>query len=84
MRHLQLPDKVIGWLDTAAVKAEIGRRWEVTGADVVNVISKVAQIPEDMVFREVTDRFRDIEDAARRRAWSGSARRSTPWRGAWC
>ena len=61
MRHLQLPDKVIGWLDTASVKAEIGRRWEVTGADVVNVISKVAQIPEDMVFREVTDRFKDIE-----------------------
>jgi ATP-dependent Clp protease ATP-binding subunit ClpA len=62
MRHLQLPDKVIGWLDTAAVKAEIGRRWEVTGADVVNVISTVAQIPEDMVFREVTDRFRDVHD----------------------
>jgi ATP-dependent Clp protease ATP-binding subunit ClpA len=61
MRHLQLPDKVIGWLDTAAVKAEIGRRLEVTGADVVGVISKVARIPEDMVFREVTDRFRDIE-----------------------
>ena len=32
MRHLQLPDKVIGWLDTAAVKAEIDRRWEVDGA----------------------------------------------------
>jgi ATP-dependent Clp protease ATP-binding subunit ClpA len=62
MRHLLLPDKVIGWLDTAAVKAEIGRRWEVTGADVVNVISKVARIPEDMVFREVTERFHDIED----------------------
>ena len=62
MRHLQLPDKVIGWLDTAAVRAEIGRRWEVTGSDVVNVISKVARIPEDMVFREVTNRFRDIED----------------------
>ena len=61
MRHLQLPDKVIGWLDTAAVKAEIGRRWEVTGGDVVNVISKIARIPEDMVFREVTDRFRDVE-----------------------
>ena len=61
MRHLQLPDKVIGWLDTAAVKAEIGRRWEVTGADVVNVISKIARIPEDMVFRDVTDRFHDIE-----------------------
>jgi ATP-dependent Clp protease ATP-binding subunit ClpA len=61
MRHLQLPDKVIGWLDTAAVKAEIGKRWEVTGGDVVNVISKIARIPEDMVFREVTDRFRDVE-----------------------
>src|SRR3954462_5150158 len=61
MRHLQLPDKVIGWLDPAAVKAEIGRRWEVTSNDVVNVISKIAQIPEDMVFREVSDRFRDIE-----------------------
>jgi ATP-dependent Clp protease ATP-binding subunit ClpA len=61
MRHLQLPDKVIGWLDTAAVKAEIDRRWEVTGEDVVNVISQIARIPEDMVFREVTDRFRDVE-----------------------
>ena len=30
MRHLHLPDKVIGWLDTAAVRAEIDRRWEVT------------------------------------------------------
>ncbi len=66
-RHLQLPDKVISWLDTAAVKAEIGRRWEVTGADVVNVISKVAEIPEDMVFREVTDRFRDVEERLARR-----------------
>ena len=61
MRHLQLPDKVIGWLDTAAVKAEISRRWEVDAADVVSVISKVARIPEDMVFREVTTRFRGIE-----------------------
>src|SRR5204863_11880 len=42
-------------------KAEISRRWEVTSNDVVNVISKVAQIPEDMVFREVSDRFRDME-----------------------
>ena len=62
MRHLQLPDKVIGWLDTAAVRAEIGKRWEVTGTDVVNVISKVARIPEDMVFREVTERFRNVEE----------------------
>src|SRR3954447_11156822 len=67
MRHLQLPDKVIGWLDTASVRAEIDRRWEVTGEDVVGVISQVARIPEDMVFRDVTDRFKDIEDALGRR-----------------
>ncbi len=61
MRHLQLPDKVIGWLDTASVRAEIDKRWEVSGHDVVQVISQAARIPEDMVFREVTERFRDIE-----------------------
>jgi ATP-dependent Clp protease ATP-binding subunit ClpA len=61
MRHLHLPDKVIGWLDTAAVRAEIDHRWEVTTDDVVAVISHAAQIPEDMVFRDVTDRFKDIE-----------------------
>ena len=60
-RQLQLPDKVIGWLDTAAVKAEISRRWEVSAADVVSVISQVATIPRDMVFREVSDRFSDLE-----------------------
>jgi ATP-dependent Clp protease ATP-binding subunit ClpC len=61
MRHLHLPDKVIGWLDTASVRAEIGKRLRVGAADVVTVISHVAGIPEDMVFREVTDRFRDVE-----------------------
>ncbi len=67
MRHLQLPDKVIGWLDTAAVRAEIDRRWEVSGHDVVEVISQVARIPQDMVFRDVTDRFHDIEERLGRR-----------------
>jgi len=67
MRHLHLPDKVIGWLDTASVRAEIDRRWEVTSADVVGVISNAAQIPEDMVFRDVTDRFRDSEAQLGRR-----------------
>ena len=61
MRHLRLPDKVIGWLDTAAVRTEIDRRWEVSAADVVAVISHAAQIPEDMVCRDVADRFKDIE-----------------------
>ena len=43
------------------MKAEIDRRGHVTGPDVVSVVSGAAQIPEDMVFRDVTDRFRDIE-----------------------
>ena len=60
-RHLRLPDKAIGWLDTASVRAEIDRRPEVRASDVVSVISQTARIPEDMVFRDVTDRFRDIE-----------------------
>src|SRR5436189_1816795 len=67
MRHLHLPDKVIGWLDTAAVRAEIDRRWEVKTSDVVSVISNAAQIPEDMVYRDVTDRFKDIEDRLQKR-----------------
>jgi ATP-dependent Clp protease ATP-binding subunit ClpA len=60
-RHLHLPDKVIGWLDTAAVRAEIDRplgshqrrhhRGHLArGAD-----------PKDMVFRDVGDRFKEIE-----------------------
>jgi ATP-dependent Clp protease ATP-binding subunit ClpC len=61
MRHLHLPDKVIGWLDTASVRAEMGGRSEVTRDDVVGVISHAARIPEDMVFRDVTDRFSDVE-----------------------
>ena len=67
MRHLHLPDKVIGWLDTSAVRAEIDGRSEVTSTDVIGVISNAAQIPEDMVFRDVTDRFRDIESQLGRR-----------------
>jgi ATP-dependent Clp protease ATP-binding subunit ClpA len=61
-RHLHLPDKVIGWLDTAAVRAEIDRRWEVGTEDVIEIISHASQIPKDMVFRDVGDRFRRIEE----------------------
>jgi ATP-dependent Clp protease ATP-binding subunit ClpA len=66
-RHQHLPDKVIGWLDTAAVRTEMGRRWEVRTGDVVSVISDAAQIPQDMVFRDVSERFKDIETRLRRR-----------------
>ena len=43
------------------MRAEIGRHWEVKKEDVMAVISHAAQIPEDMVYRDVTDRFKDIE-----------------------
>jgi ATP-dependent Clp protease ATP-binding subunit ClpC len=61
LRHLRLPDKVIGWLDTASVRTEMSGRGCVTPDDVVSVISDAAQIPHDMVFRDVNDRFLDIE-----------------------
>src|SRR6187455_3742098 len=66
-RHLHLPDKVIGWLDTASVRAEIDRRWEVQSDDIVEVISHSAQIPGDMVFRDVGDRFKEIEQRLSKR-----------------
>ena len=66
-RHLHLPDKVIGWLDTAAVRAEIDRRRNVTSRDVIAVISDAAQVPKDMVFRDVSDRFKDVEQCLSRR-----------------
>ena len=62
MRSLRLPDKAIGWLDTAAVKVEINRLDRpVTKDDVIEVISQEADIPRDMIFRDTTDRFKDIE-----------------------
>jgi ATP-dependent Clp protease ATP-binding subunit ClpA len=67
MRHQHLPDKVIGWLDTAAVRTEMNRRWDVRADDVVSVISNAAHIPEDMVMRDVSDRFKDIEGRLQRR-----------------
>ena len=67
MRHLRLPDKAIGWLDTAAVRAEMDGRIEVTGQDVTRVVSDAAGIPEDMVSRDVTARFKNIESRLQQR-----------------
>jgi ATP-dependent Clp protease ATP-binding subunit ClpA len=67
LRHHRLPDKVIGWLDTAAVRAEMARQWEVRRDDVVAVIAHTAQIPKDMVCRDVSDRFAGIEARLQRR-----------------
>ena len=67
MRHLRLPDKVIGWLDTAAVRAEMAGRPRVSSGDVASVIADAAQIPQDMVFRDVGSRFHDLEERLQRR-----------------
>jgi ATP-dependent Clp protease ATP-binding subunit ClpA len=67
-RSLHLPDKVIGWLDTAAVKVQIRNEEKVVRKeDVVVVIAEESDIPRDMVAREVSDRFQDIEEKLARR-----------------
>jgi ATP-dependent Clp protease ATP-binding subunit ClpA len=67
MRHLRLPDKAIGWLDTASVRAEMDQRSEVTRNDLVAVISNAARIPVDVVVRDVTERFTDVEQRLEQR-----------------
>lgn len=67
-RGLKLPDKAIGWLDTASVKAEIKKQDHVvTPDDVVKVISEDTQIPEDLIRRESSERFKGLEDVLSRR-----------------
>lgn len=67
-RSLHLPDKVIGWLDTASVKVQIrGEGKIVAKEDVVSVIAEESEIPEDMVIRDTTDRFIDLEEKLSRR-----------------
>lgn len=59
IRHLHLPDKAIGWLDTAAVKVEINEPHTmiVKSEHVIDVISQESRIPRDMIFRDTSDRF---------------------------
>src|SRR6267378_3125763 len=59
IRNLHLPDKAIGWLDTAAVKVEINepQTMVVKPEHIIEVISQESRIPRDMIFRDTTDRF---------------------------
>jgi ATP-dependent Clp protease ATP-binding subunit ClpA len=67
-RALHLPDKVIGWLDTAAVKVQIRNDDKVVKReDVVSVIAEESEIPQDMIVRDVSDRFEGLEDKLTRR-----------------
>ena len=68
MRGLRLPDKAIGWLDTACVKVEINKPQEpVNSNDVIDVISQETKIPRDMIFRDTTARFKDMEASLSKR-----------------
>jgi ATP-dependent Clp protease ATP-binding subunit ClpC len=64
-RNLHLPDKVIGWLDTASVKVEISQPElsEVRSEHIIDVISQESRIPRDMIFRDTNDRFAHMESA---------------------
>ncbi|MDQ3711597.1 MAG: ATP-dependent Clp protease ATP-binding subunit [Acidobacteriota bacterium] len=63
IRNLHLPDKAIGWLDTASVKVEINEPTSlvVRPEHIIEVISQESRIPKDMIYRETSDRFSVME-----------------------
>jgi ATP-dependent Clp protease ATP-binding subunit ClpC len=63
IRNLHLPDKAIGWLDTAAVKVEINEPTSmiVKPEHIIDVISQESRIPKDMIYRDTADRFSQME-----------------------
>lgn len=63
IRNLHLPDKAIGWLDTASVKVEINEPLEmiVRPEHIIDVISQESRIPKDMIYRDTSDRFSAME-----------------------
>jgi ATP-dependent Clp protease ATP-binding subunit ClpA len=64
IRNLHLPDKAIGWLDTASVKVEINESNElqVKSEHIIDVISQESRIPRDMIYRDTNDRFKTMEE----------------------
>jgi ATP-dependent Clp protease ATP-binding subunit ClpC len=68
-RSLRLPDKIINWIDTACVRVEIrgDRKKTVRSEDVLGVISEETKTPEDIVQRDVLDRFGDLEERIAKR-----------------
>jgi ATP-dependent Clp protease ATP-binding subunit ClpC len=64
IRNLHLPDKAIGWLDTASVKVEINEpnALQVKAEHIIDVISQESRIPRDMIYRDTNDRFKVMEE----------------------
>ena len=69
IRNLHLPDKVIGWLDTASVKVEINEPsvMQVRPEHIIDVISQESRIPRDLIYRDTSDRFKSLEEMLGRR-----------------
>src|SRR5258707_2787601 len=69
IRNLHLPDKAIAWMDTPAVKVEINepQTMIVKAEHVIQVISQESRIPEDMIFRDTSERFAVTEAMLSRR-----------------
>lgn len=66
--NLRLPDKAINWLDTASVKVEIENSGRpVLPEDIIQVISQETRIPREMVFRDTTERFKNMEEILAKR-----------------
>jgi ATP-dependent Clp protease ATP-binding subunit ClpA len=62
--NLRLPDKAINWLDTASVRVEMEDLPRPVGPeDVIQIISQETRIPQEMVFRDTTHRFKDLEES---------------------
>jgi len=63
-RSHRLHDKVINWLDTASVKVEIREEEKRVRSDhIIDVIARETKTPVDIIHRDVSDRFSDIEEA---------------------
>jgi len=69
IRNLHLPDKAIGWLDTASVKVEINEPSSlvVRPEHIIQVISQESRIPQDMIYRDTSDRFAVMEESLGKR-----------------
>ena len=69
IRNLHMPDKVIGWLDTASVKVEINEPslMQVQPEHIIDVISQESRIPRDLIFRDTSARFSTLEDVLSQR-----------------
>src|SRR4026208_1420352 len=63
IRNLHLPDKAIGWLDTASVKVEMNepKSLVVRPEHIIDVISQETRIPTDTIYRDTSDRFSKME-----------------------